>query len=70
MSYIIQDWASNVLFSGKTFPTFEDAWDYIYDQVPLEGDYPYDDYFVVEDGPKREKRLLDPNDPRQGLVLS
>jgi len=30
MKFIIKDWAGNTCFKGKTFPSFEDAWEYIY----------------------------------------
>jgi hypothetical protein len=45
--YEIRDWADNLLFGGKCFESFEDAWGYIYETVPDE-DSAYDDYFVVE----------------------
>lgn len=43
--FIIKDWADNVCFQGIEFPTFEDAWGYIYENVKDE-DNAYDDYFV------------------------
>lgn len=30
--YVIQDWAGNLMFGGKTFKSFDDAWSFIYDQ--------------------------------------
>lgn len=48
--YIIKDWAGNVInIGGKTFETFEDAWDYIQgeltDQLGLTEE-DYQDYEV------------------------
>jgi len=31
--YEIIDWAGNRMFIGKTFDTFEDGWNYIYENV-------------------------------------
>jgi hypothetical protein len=53
--FIIQDWAGNTLFKGKTFTSFEDGWDYIYANVPNvdydlsgnENDNVYQDLFVL-----------------------
>lgn len=28
--FIIKDWAGNTCFKGKTFPSFEDAWEFLY----------------------------------------
>lgn len=64
MKYLIQDWAGNVLFQGKEFDSFEDAWGFIYEQFP--NDEEFDDYFVIQ-GKAREARHLDPNDPRAKL---
>lgn len=34
MSFIITDWAGNVCFQGKEFPTFDDAWnDFLYPEI-------------------------------------
>ena len=67
--FIINDWAGNVCFHGITFETFEDAWGYIYENVPDE-DNAYDDYFVTDKGAwdahTRDSRYLDPKDPRGG----
>jgi hypothetical protein len=48
--WIIQDWAGNHLFTDKVFDSFEDGWDFIYENVKeeTEDDGTYDDYFVVE----------------------
>lgn len=48
MKYIIKDWAGNTLFKGKTFDTYEDGWNFIYENVKeeVEGDGTYDDYRV------------------------
>jgi hypothetical protein len=44
--YIIQDWTGKRLFANQTFDTFEDAWDFIYENVPDEGEDTYDEYYV------------------------
>lgn len=48
--FIIKDWANNILFSGKTFQSFEDGWGFILEQFPEEDgeDGFFDDYFVEE----------------------
>ena len=40
----------NLLFGGVTFDTFEEAWDFIYENDPNENDdeHYYDDYYVEE----------------------
>lgn len=45
MPWIIRDWAGNVKFSGLSFATFQDAWDFICEQVPDENDH--QDFFAV-----------------------
>lgn len=30
--FIIRDWANNICFNGKTFPSFEDGWGFIREQ--------------------------------------
>lgn len=59
MAWIIKDWTGKILWDGKTFATFEDAWDWIYEQDPepyeTSQDWVsgwYDDYFVEEKGGK------------------
>lgn len=47
MSWIIEDWAGNVMFDGKTFETFEDGWSYIFENIKDE-DNAYDDVGVYE----------------------
>lgn len=44
--YIIEDWAGNRLFPAEEFETFEDGWDYIYEQFPDEDDL--SDFYVQE----------------------
>lgn len=50
MKFIIKDWAGNICFKGKTFDTFEDAWDYIYNTYAFlpqaEFDAQMGEYFV------------------------
>jgi hypothetical protein len=42
--YVIEDWAGNRLFPDKTFPTFEDGWDFLLKKFP---DEDLQDYYVV-----------------------
>jgi hypothetical protein len=49
----IRDWTNKICFGGKTFSSFEDGWEFIYenDPEPEQGtpewlDGWYDDYFV------------------------
>lgn len=52
--YIITDWANNHLFKNKTFDTFDEGWEFIYENVDNskyeetnnEDDNVYQDYFV------------------------
>ena len=45
--YIVKDWMGNILFHGKTFPSFEDGWAYVYAHVDTsEDEHTYDDYYV------------------------
>lgn len=32
--FVIYDWAGNEMFNGKSFKTFEDGWDYLYELFP------------------------------------
>lgn len=45
----IKDWAGNILFNGQTFDTFEDGWDFIFEQDHLEED-DYQELYVLEIG--------------------
>jgi hypothetical protein len=49
----IQDWTGRVLFGGRTFPSFEDAWGFVYETDPNteEDEHHYDDYYVYVAGP-------------------
>lgn len=55
MNYIIQDWAGNHLFTDKVFKSFEDGWEFIYDNIDNstfdktqnEDDDEYQEYFVI-----------------------
>lgn len=68
--FIIIDWASNVLFNGREFDSFEDGWEFLYEHFQdvsddeLEAGF-FDDYFVVQ-AKTRSARYLDPKDPRAG----
>ena len=68
MTMIIQDWAGNICFKGKTFKDFDDAEEFL--SVKL-NDYEEDrqEYYIVENSGVRESRYLDPNDPRKSLKL-
>jgi hypothetical protein len=46
--FIIQDWAGNIMFHGKTFKTFEDAWEFLYEKFPNDGDLPRDEQYLQE----------------------
>lgn len=53
--FIITDWAGNHLFKDKEFETFEEGWEYIYenvdnskyDETGNEDDNEYQEYYVV-----------------------
>jgi len=45
-TWIIKDWAGNVIFGGKRFSTFENAWEYIYENQPDESWYT--EYYVEQ----------------------
>jgi len=45
-TYIIEDWAGNTLFEGRTFRTFEDAWHFIWANV--EDEEELEELYVVE----------------------
>lgn len=51
--YRIEDWAGNILYGGKTFPSFEDAWDHLYtdhgEEATASGDDDYYTDFYVEE---------------------
>ena len=50
MKYEIRDWMNAVLFNGTEFDSFEDAWDYIYENCndpEFEDDGEFDDYYVI-----------------------
>ena len=44
--WIIMDWAYNRMFVTKEFDSFEDGWDFIYENIE-DVDNAYDDIFVV-----------------------
>lgn len=46
MKYIIVDWMNNTMFNGQTFDDFEDAWEFIYQNIE-DNDNDYDDVFVI-----------------------
>lgn len=53
--FIIEDWAGNHLFPDKVFKTFEEGWEFIYENVDNSGyeqsgnedDNVFQDYYVV-----------------------
>lgn len=53
--FIITDWAGNHLFKDKEFETFEEGWEYIYENVDNskydetgdEDDNEYQEYYVI-----------------------
>lgn len=51
--WIIKDWIGNICFGGKSFGSFEEGWDFIYENDPEPPtdsprwkDHWFDDYFV------------------------
>ena len=54
-TFIIEDWAGNHLFKDKTFKSFEDGWEFIYENVDNseyektlnDNDDNYQEYFVI-----------------------
>jgi hypothetical protein len=54
--FVIEDWAGNHLFREKTFDSFQDGWDFIYQQFPDEEDL--SDYYVVEYSPEKHSWTL------------
>lgn len=55
MTWIIKDWTGRVLWDGKEFATFEEAWEWIYVNDPQPDETSpewvsgwYDDYYVEE----------------------
>ena len=55
--YIIQDWNGNHLFTDKTFESFEDGWNFLYQEYPVielpngktdDRDDILEDFFVIE----------------------
>lgn len=49
-TFYIIDWVGNHLFQDEIFESFEEGWNFIYENVKEENedDGTYDDYFVVE----------------------
>jgi len=47
--WIIEDWAGNRMFSNEEFETYEEGWEFIYENIQeeYEGDGTYDDVYVV-----------------------
>ena len=58
--FIIQDWAGNRMFPEETFETYEDAWEFIYenvdnseyDETGNENDNVYQDIYVINTAEK------------------
>lgn len=42
--FIIKDWTGNIMFNGKTFKTFDDAWDYLFSR--FDNDEDLEEFFV------------------------
>lgn len=57
--YIIEDWAGNHLFKDEVFKSYEEGWEFIYenidnsvyDETQNENDNEYQDYYVIEKTP-------------------
>jgi len=47
--FIIEDWAGNRMFPDEEFETYEEGWEFIYENIQeeYEGDGTYDDVYVV-----------------------
>ena len=43
----IYDWAGNLCFTNESFDTFEDGWEFIYENVNDESYY--DEFYVLAD---------------------
>lgn len=56
MKYIIKDWADNHLFQDEVFDSYEEGWEFIYENVDNsvydetldDDDSVYQEYYVVE----------------------
>ena len=54
MKHIIKDWAGNIMFKGITFNSYEEGWEYIYENVDNskfddsgdDNDNEYQEYYV------------------------
>ncbi len=51
--WIIKDWANNVCFQGQTFPSFEDAWEFLYEKFDHLDEHDFD----VEMGEYRVEKV-------------
>ena len=54
-TWIITDWARNIMFDGKEFKSFDDAWDFLYeffDMNQMDADEWGQEYDVMELTPK------------------
>lgn len=49
--FTVIDWMCNPMFNGMIFKTFDDAWEYITEQI--DDDEAHQDIFVVETKPYR-----------------
>lgn len=55
--FIIIDWTGNLMFKGKTFESFEDGWEFIYenvdnsefDKTQNDNDDNYQEYSVINE---------------------
>jgi hypothetical protein len=69
--YIIKDWAGNVCFGGREFDHFDDASEYLDEQLSDLPDDQYEEergeFAIVENKGTREPRYLDSKDPRSGV---
>lgn len=66
MSFFIKDWADNTCFGGLEFKDFDDAEDFLCEKLGNEYETDRQEYYITE-GTPREKRYLDPKDPRVRL---
>lgn len=46
--WIITDWAGNHLFINEAFESFEDGWEFIYENIKQENEDGWSSYFVIK----------------------
>ena len=64
--FIIQDWTGKVCFEAQTFPSFDDAEEFLCVQLDEHYDLERGEFEITTVGEVKETKFLDPNDPRSG----